>query len=188
MSRLLRFQAIHRFGFSFRLVYPGHLVYLLNGCIIRKFCFAFISFNFPFSFQLQGNDKLKILWYQEHDLSLIFPLIYRPFGHIWINTPFHPVGFLNQQYTSFKGCMSTGFLHDEVFVRLTRQRRCSDYVGEHAMVQRCPPSELPWQLAGFEIALINERLCTRNKAGVEHVVHDLTLPAPRNNVDHSFDI
>ncbi len=125
-----------------------------------------------------------IISQEEHPAESIFPLLYRPFGTTWANTPLTGIQFNKETYGSFSGCSSTTWRH-----RMERRygatiKKCSELTDRFAMVQRRPfPSLKSMGFVG--LSLVNEKLCISTKTGFK-TIHEIPLVVPSSEADVSF--
>ncbi|VDD74917.1 unnamed protein product [Mesocestoides corti] len=116
----------------------------------------------------------------------VFPLIYRPFGEMWVPTPKRAVKVLVEMYPRSVDCIYNGFSH----LAEWRQRRaiaaCDQLAIKYAFVRRCPIKDTKVD-EEYNFVPIVEQLVSRSIDGSYKIIYEIPTIVHSTEVHSHFD-
>ncbi|KAL5965422.1 hypothetical protein TSMEX_006893 [Taenia solium] len=104
----------------------------------------------------------------------IFPLIYRPFGEVWLPAPIKSVKVLADMYPRNVDCIYNGYSHLVEWRRRRAIVSCDTLANRYAFVRRCPVQIVPIYGAIDDMIFVVEQMINRTDNGSYSVVHEIT--------------
>ncbi|KAA0185536.1 Lipopolysaccharide choline phosphotransferase protein [Fasciolopsis buskii] len=107
--------------------------------------------------------------------DVVFPLVYRPFGHNWFPAPRNSLQSLIDSYGRSHECKTQGYSH--VFEKAigSNSTNCSKLGSRYAFVKHRPCLVNGRLVLSGQVMLVEERLVRRFSNGSEEVIHTFCL-------------
>ncbi|VDM32879.1 unnamed protein product [Hydatigera taeniaeformis] len=117
----------------------------------------------------------------------IFPLIYRPFGGMWLPAPFKSVKLLVDMYPRNVDCIYNGYSHLAEWRRRHATVSCDTLASRYAFVRRCPIQVAHTNDANDNVTFVVEQMINRTNTGSYSVVHEITTLVHSAERNSHFD-
>nr|CDS18832.1 lipopolysaccharide choline [Echinococcus granulosus] len=121
-------------------------------------------------FELEKYNLQRYVYHVED----IFPLMYRPFGEMWLPAPFKAVKLLMDMYPRNVDCIYNGYSHLAEWRRRRAIASCDTLTNRYAFVRRCPVRIAAIDSASEDLAFVVGQMINRTDNGSYSVIHEIT--------------
>ncbi|VDD80584.1 unnamed protein product [Mesocestoides corti] len=116
----------------------------------------------------------------------VFPLVYRPFGEMWVPTPKRAVKVLVEMYPRNVDCIYNGFSHLAEWRYRRAIAACGQLAGKYAFVRRCPMKSIKMDEKHNFVPIL-EQLVSRSVSGSYRVIYEIPTVVHSTEVYSHFD-